>query len=85
MASPDELAGYIVLCDSSDGCHVGFTLRVHSVGTHGLMLDGVVVRLFEVFTPEHPNSLCHTLYYRNHGYTLTEIVHDEDKVGDDRD
>lgn len=51
----------------------GFTLREHAVE-----LDGVVVRLFEVNTPEHPNSPCCTLYHRNLSYTLTEIVDKED-------
>jgi hypothetical protein len=45
------------------------------------MLDGVLVRLIEVFTPEHPNSYCRALYHRNRGYALAEIVDDEDEVG----
>ncbi len=46
------------------------------------MLDGVVVRLFEVFMPEDPNSYCHTLYYRNHAYELAEVVDSENYVGE---
>ena len=51
------------------------------------MIHGVGVRLFEVFTPEHPNSYCHELYHRNRGYALVEVVVDEDKVivGDNED
>ncbi len=80
--APNELAAYFVLHDGSDGRHVGFTPREHAVGACGQMLDGVLVRLIEVFTPEHPNFYCCTLYNRNHSYALTEIVDNEDKVGD---
>ena len=61
---------------------MGFTPREHAVGARGQMLDGVVVRLFEVFMPEHPNSYCRALYHRNRGYALAEIVDSEDEVGD---
>ena len=61
---------------------MGFIPREHAVGARGQMLDGVVVRLFEVFTPEHPNSYCCMLYHRNRSYALAEIVDSEDEVGD---
>ena len=60
---------------------MGFTSREHAVGARGQMLDGVLVRLIEVFTSEHPNSYYRALYHRNRGYTLAEIVDDEDEVG----
>ena len=75
-----ELATYFVLRDGSDECHVGFTPREHAVGARCQMLDGVVVRLFKVFTPEHPNSYCCELYHRNCSYALAEIVDSEDEV-----
>ena len=59
-----------------------FTPREHAVVARSQMLDGVVVRLFKVFMPEHPNSYCPALYHRNHGYALAEIVDSEDEVGD---
>ena len=77
---PNEFAPYFVLHDGSYGCWVGFTPREHAIGTHGQMLDGLVVRLFKVFMPEHPNLFCCALYHRNHGYTLTDIVDDEDRL-----
>ena len=61
-----------------------FTPREHAVGARGQMLDGVVVRLFEVFMLEHPNSYCRVLYHRNHGYALAEIIDNEDEVGDSK-
>ena len=83
--APNELAAYFVLCDRSDGCWVGFTPREHAVGICDQMLDGVVVRLFEFFMPEHPNLYCHSLYHWNHGYALAEIFDDKDEIVDDED
>ena len=76
--TPDEIAAIFIHEDGSDGCRVGFTPQEQAVGAHGCLLDGVVVRVFEVFTPEHPNSHCRSLYHRNRGYALTEIVNGED-------
>ena len=45
-----------------------------AVGARGCLLDGVVVRVFEVYTPEHPNSYCRALFHRNRGYALAKIV-----------
>ena len=78
MPSPDKLAAYFVTWDRSNGCWVGFTPQEHAVGACGSILDGALVRVFEVFTPEHPNSHWCSLYHRNRGYALTEIVDGED-------
>ena len=77
-SAPDELAACFVKRDGSDGCRVGFTPWEHAVGARGSLLDGKLVRVFEVFTPEHPNSHCRALYHRNRGYALAEIVVSED-------
>ena len=69
---PDTLAAFFVLHNGSDGCWVGFIPREHSVGACGDSLDGVMVWIFEVFTPDHPNSHCRALYYRNYRYALAE-------------
>jgi hypothetical protein len=53
----DKLMASFVLWDCSDGCRVEFTPRKHAVGAHGSLLDGVLVRVFEVFTPEHTHML----------------------------
>ena len=57
----DELAACFVRPDGSDGCKVGFTPHKHAVGARGCSLDGALVRLLEVYTPEHPNCHCHAL------------------------
>ena len=69
---PDTLADFFVLRDGSDGCRVGFTPREHSVGACGDLLDSAKVGIFEVYTPDHPNSYCRALYHRNYGYALAE-------------
>ena len=70
---PDSLAAHFVLCDGSDGCRVGFTAQEHSVGARGDFLDGAVVWIFEVYTPDHPNSHYRALYHRSYGYALAEM------------
>lgn len=36
---PNKLAAYVVFCDGSDGCWVGFTLRENAICTPGQMLE----------------------------------------------
>ena len=73
-SASENFAACFVKQDGRDGCRVGFTPQEHAVGACGSILDGALVRVFEVFTPEHPNSHCR----RNRGYALTEIVNGED-------
>lgn len=53
-AAPDDIAAYFVLRDS-DGSWVSFALWEHAVLAPGGILDRIVVRLFEMYTPEQPN------------------------------
>ncbi len=53
-------------------------LQEQAVSAHGHLLDGVVVRAFEVYTLEHPNSYCRALFHRNRGYALAKIVEEGD-------
>ena len=71
-----NLVAYFVLPDGSNGCRVAFASREHAVGLRGCVLDGVVVRMTEVYTPDHPNRFCHALYHQNCSYGIAEIVHD---------
>ena len=71
---PDEITAYFVKRDGSDGCRVGFTPWEHAVGKRDSILDGALVRVFEVLTPEHPNSHCRAPHHRNCRYALAEIV-----------
>ena len=69
-------AAYFVLLDGSNGCRVAFASREHVVGPQGCYLDGVVVRMIEVYTPDHPNRFCRALYHRNRGYGIADFVDD---------
>ena len=42
----------------------------------GCSLDGVLVRLLEVYTPMHPNSHCCALSHHNWRDVVAEIVYD---------
>ena len=75
-----DLAAYVVLLDGSDGCRVAFAPREQAAGHHGCFLDGVVVPMIDVYTPEHPNRFCRALYHRNGGYGMAEIVDDENSL-----
>ena len=55
--SSNELAACFVCHDGADSCRVGFALPEHAVGARGCSLDGALVRLLEVYTPEHLNVL----------------------------
>ena len=71
-----DLVAYVVLPDGSDGCRVAFAPREQAAGPRGCFLDGVVVRMIEVYTPDHPNRFCRALYHRNHSYGIVETVDD---------
>ena len=71
-----DLAAYVVLPDGSDGCRVAFAPREQATGHRGCFLDGVVVHMIEVYTPDHPNRFCCSLHHCNHGCGLAEIVND---------
>ena len=75
-----DLAAYFVLPDGSDGCRVAFAPREQAAGHRGCFLDGVVVRMIEVYTPEHPNRFCRALYHRNRSYGMAEIVDDANSL-----
>ena len=76
VASPKNRTRYanifFVLRDGSDGCWVRSTSREHAVGACGDFLDGVIVQIFDVYTPDCWNLYCHVLYHRNYGYALAE-------------
>ena len=45
----DELACYIMKRDGTDGCRVAFAAKEYAVGEKGAKLDGVIVRIVDVF------------------------------------
>ena len=71
-----DLAAYFVLPDGSDGCRVAFASREHAIDPQGSHLDGVVVWMIEVYTPDHPNRFCRALYHWHCGYGIVETVDD---------
>ena len=72
--SPNKLAACFVRHDGSDSCRVGFALPEHAVGARGCSLDGALVRLLEVYTPEHPNSHCHAPHPHKCGYAAKIVA-----------
>ena len=70
----DELACYVVRRDGTDGCRVGFAAKEYAAGEKGAKLDGVIVRIVDVFLPDNPNRTARRLYHHNRGYAVAEIV-----------
>ena len=70
----DELACYSIGSDYSNGCHVGFTTREFAAGGNGPRLDGAVVEIMSIFTPDSKNHSMHHLYHHNHGYACAIVL-----------
>ena len=74
MMVQNKIACYTINIDASDGCHVCFTTREYAAGENGHLLDGAVVKITEVFTPDHENHTMQCLYHHNCGYTYAIVV-----------
>jgi hypothetical protein len=60
--------------DGSDGCRIGFLAREYAARENGRRLDGVIVQITEVFTPDHDNHYMQCLYHHNHGYVYAIVL-----------
>ena len=70
----NELAGYTIHDDGSEGCHVCFAAREYAAGDNDRRLDGAIVQIVEVFTSNHPNStMCH-MFHHNRGYASAIVL-----------
>ena len=70
----NELAGYIMNDDGSEGCRVCFAVREYAMGENDCRLDGAIIKIVEVFTSDHPNStMCH-LFHHNRGYAYATVL-----------
>jgi hypothetical protein len=67
MMVQNELACYTINIDGSDGCRIFFAAREYTAGENGHLLDGAVVEITEVFTPDHENRTMRRLYHNNRG------------------
>ena len=74
MFVSDELACYTIRNDGSDGCRVCFTSCEFAAGENGRRLDGAIVRIAQMFTPESKNRSMRHLYYHNCGYAYATIL-----------
>ncbi len=70
----NELACYAIGRDGSDGCRVGFTAREYAAGGNGPRLDGAVVEIVSVFTPDSENRSMRRLYHHNRGYAYAIVL-----------
>ena len=68
LVNKTHLAGYQMLPDESDGCHICFAAREFAVGQRGQCLDGCTVVIKEMVLPDDKNSAKRHLFHRNHGF-----------------
>ena len=69
-----HLAGYEMKDDGTDGCRVCFAAREYGTGNTAAKLDGAILRITDVVTPDCANSSMRALYHRNRGYAYAELV-----------
>ena len=74
MLVRDELACFAVNPEGSDGCRVAFATREYVAGENGRRFDGALVRLVQVYSPEHENRIACRLYHHNCGYAVGEVL-----------
>ena len=53
MKVMDKMACYTIKPDGTDGCCVSFLAKEHATGDRGVMLNGAIVRIIEVFLPDN--------------------------------
>jgi hypothetical protein len=70
----NELACYTIRDEGSDGCRVCFTSREFAARENGHRLDGAIVHIAQMFTPESENRSMRRLYYHNRGYAYATIL-----------
>jgi hypothetical protein len=71
-----HLAAHDVRGNGTDGCRVCFAAREYAIGPNAQLLDGVLLRITEVFLPDTANRSMRQLYHRNRGYAYAEVVED---------
>ena len=69
-----NLAGYEIKDDGMDDCRICFASQECSIGNTAGKLDGTILRITDVFTPDCANSSMRALYHRNRGYVYAEVV-----------
>ena len=69
----NELAGYTIHYNGSEGCRVCFAAREYAAGENDCRFDGAIVRIVEIFTADHPNSMMRRLFH-NHGYAYATVL-----------
>ena len=69
-----HLACYLGKMDGTDFCHVCFAACKYASRETARLLDGLLLRITEVFLYDSPNKSMGALYHRNHSYAYTETV-----------
>ena len=65
---------YEIKDDGMEGCCVCFAAQECAIENTAGKLDGTILRITTVFTPDCANSSMRALYHRNHGNAYAEVV-----------
>ena len=68
------MACYTICNDGTDGCLGCFAAQEYVAGENGQRLDGPIVCITDMFTPESENSSVRRLYHHNHGYAYAIVL-----------
>ena len=74
MMAAHKLACYTIKTVGRDGCCVCFTAPEYAAGENCQRLDGALVQLTDVSTPEDANRSIRSLYHHNHGYAYAVVL-----------
>jgi hypothetical protein len=73
MVNGNNLAGYQVKGNGSDGCRVCFVAKQYAIGVVGERLQGVIVSIEELVMPDDENTSKRAFYHHNRGYTIAQV------------
>ena len=70
----NELAGCTINYNQSEGCRVCFAAREYAAGDNDRHLDGAIVKIVDVFTADHSNSMMRRLFHHNRGCAYATVL-----------
>jgi len=69
-----QLACYLVNMNGTGGCCICFAACEYASGETARLLDGLLLRITEVFLCDSPNKSMRALNHRNSGYAYTKTM-----------
>ena len=74
LVEETNLACHLVRNDGTHGCRVCFTAQEYAIGDNACQLDGLLLRITQLFLPDSENRSMRAFYHRNCGYAYAETI-----------